>query len=178
MGSLELFRMRSIVNVLFTFPYFIYKLSTPNNSCPTINTMLTSKPRYVKSGDSKIWLANPPLRRCAPFLNALITLQITDPVGCVPPLNAPITLQIADPVGCVPFLNAPITLQIADPVDTVLIVKGYYHVWVLKRGSNGLPDFRTPYAKCSNFFMAATMISILTWWLASIRLFRSMTIGL
>ena len=63
-------------------------------------------------------------------------------------------------------------------VDTVLIVKGYYHVWVLKRGSNGLPDFRTPYAKCSNFFMAATMISILTWWLASIRLFRSMTIGL
>ena len=55
--------MRSIVNFLFTFPYFIYIFSTLNNSCPTINTMLTSKPRYVKSGDSKIWLGNPPLPR-------------------------------------------------------------------------------------------------------------------
>ena len=55
--------MRSIVNFLFTFPYFIYIFSRLNNSCPTINTMLTSKPRYVKSGDSKIWLGNPPLPR-------------------------------------------------------------------------------------------------------------------
>ena len=128
MGSLELFRMRSIVNVLFTFPYFIYKLSTPNNSCPTINAMLTSKPRYVKSGDSKIWLWNQPLpRRERSVFERIDNIadyrprrarsaferidNITDPVGCVPPLNAPITLQIADPVGCVPFLNAPIILQ-------------------------------------------------------------------
>ena len=130
MGSLELFRMRSIVNFLFTFPYFIYIFSTLNNSCPTINTMLTSKPRYVKSGDSKIWLGNPPLPRrersvfertdyiadCRPrrvrsVFERTDNIAITDPVGCVPPLNAPITLQIADPVGCVPFLNAPIILQ-------------------------------------------------------------------
>ena len=126
MGSLELFRMRSIVNVLFTFPYFIYKLSTPNTSCPTINAMLTSKPRYVKSGDSKIWLWNQPLPRRERSVFERIdniadyrprrvrsAFERTDYIADCRPRRVRSVFErtdniaITDPVGCVPPLNAP-----------------------------------------------------------------------